>query len=120
MNTSILLGVALCLAATLAQPASAKSSAPEGVLSQKVMVSDLDLSRDRDARILLQRVHSAARYVCSGSYGQWSIYLASSKRFTGCVAQASNRAVSTINSPVVTAMYNGRSTIQLADASPNG
>jgi UrcA family protein len=70
-------------------------------LKQKVIYSDLNLDQAEGIAALYQRVHAAAARVCSPV----------ESRETGlspCIADATSRAVMTINNPALSAYSNAR------------
>lgn len=90
----------------ISQPATAKAATPAASV-RKVPVADLDLTRERDAAVLIERVTRAARVVCAGSYEGWRPYISQSGWYRDCVRGASRRAVAEVDSPMVTALYEG-------------
>ena len=95
-----------------AHEVSAKPVSTDGITySRTVRFSDLDVSTEAGAKALLSRIRRAANAVCSGD--EWRAYMNRGPSFRACVHQASNKAVSDVGSPMVTALYNG-SPIRLA------
>jgi UrcA family protein len=93
--------------AMISQPAAATTRAGPEVNVRKVFIADLDLTRDRDAAILVERVNRAARTVCTGSYDDWQQFLTNSSWYRACVRQASGQAVASLDNPRVTALHQG-------------
>jgi len=102
----------------LSQPAAAQTPTTASSNSSKaVRYDDLDLSQEAGARQLLIRVHQAARDVCMRGYETWRPYLNNHPSVRNCVIAASNRAVASLNNPMVTALYEGWSPVQIAQTS---
>jgi UrcA family protein len=79
---------------------------------EAVSYGDLDLSRDAAAQIFISRIHAAADRVCGGKpdqrdMGEWGAYQA-------CVKQAMDRAVASIQEPVVARLYGLNETSKIA------
>jgi UrcA family protein len=104
--------LAAALSAGWAGQASASTTTVEGFKSQKVSYGDLDISRDRDAKQLVWRIRRAAADVCSisGDTGMDRL----TRSYQRCVRTASAKAVAGLNSPMVTAAAEGRSSFELA------
>jgi UrcA family protein len=88
----------------MAQPASASIGAETA--SQTVKFRDLDLNQPEDAKALLRRIRRAATMVCTGS-PTLDAHTYSSRTARNCIKQASGEAVTKVDHPVVTAMYDG-------------
>jgi len=73
--------------------------------SAKVRYADLNLASEDGARALLQRIRHAAKIVCEQ---QWSDSTEAALLDRSCVADATRRAVTKLNSPLVTAFYSGK------------
>jgi UrcA family protein len=85
-----------------------------GAKQEAVSYADLDLSRDASAQIFISRIHAAADWVCGGKpdqrdMGEWGAYQA-------CVKQAMDKAVASINEPVVAHLYGLDETSKMAAA----
>jgi len=103
----------LVLVAALASgQAFANTHGDDGVNTQRVAYGDLNLSQNSDARKLLDRIHQAASKVCEMPGGSNLDRISNS--FRKCVRTASANAIAELNSPVVTAAYEGRSPIEVA------
>ena len=112
-STSLFLAAAIsaCLAApgAYAQPTSVQEIVVQGrhgsadaeTRSQTVSYADLDLGREAGARALLKRISGAAKQVCSPEPRD----LADTKPYQACTQQAADRAVATVDSPKVSALY---------------
>jgi UrcA family protein len=113
-NKTVIASLALtaALASGWVGPASANAATADGFKSQKVVYSDLDLSRDRDAQKLIVRIHQAAAQLCAipGDSGMDRL----TRSYQHCVRTASAKAVAGLNNPMVTAAYEGQSNIQVA------
>ena len=72
-------------------PSSPWESEPPSVT---ISIADLDLGRQDGVKAVLQRIHRAAVDVCTG-------YLAPD----ACMRDTMTRAIATLDSPIVTAMY---------------
>jgi UrcA family protein len=103
-------------ATTHASPAAEASSDPSA-MSVSVSVADLNLSSAAGARIVLQRIHNAAKTICGD---ETDVRL--TERFAlyqSCVKTTVDRTVASLDSPIVTAMNGGHpGAIALADRSP--
>ncbi len=89
-------------------PAAAQANDDGAGLKVTVRYSDLDLSREAGARIVYQRIKSAATEACGG---QPDIRLLTSRMiYIHCRAETIDRAVKTLNAPLVTAMAHGAAT----------
>jgi UrcA family protein len=93
--------------------ATQASAAPDPeVKSARVSYAGLNLSNESDARILLQRIRRAAAQVCSG--GSESVLQSTSRNYRSCVRYATGNAVSDLHSPMVTALYTGKTGTEVA------
>jgi UrcA family protein len=111
---SILTGFAL-LGSLSAGAIPAHASEFEQV-STKVYLGDLDLNTNTGAQTAVSRIHRAARDICGPD---WDVRDFDSRRqYDQCVAQAEDRAVASIDRPMVTAANtHGGRPIQLASKS---
>ena len=107
MKTSMisLLAAAALVSGFTVTEAVASPSNDEGVVSRKVAYPDLDISRPQGAKALLHRIRNAASIVCAGGLSQ--PLQNTSRSYRKCVADAANRAVADVNSPMVTALHSG-------------
>jgi UrcA family protein len=100
---SALAGLALC---TSVSAASAQAPGQTTVISTKVRYDDLDLTHAAGARVMLERITSAARRDCypeptfrePAQYSDWR----------HCMATAIDDAVRRLDAPMVTAAYGAR------------
>jgi UrcA family protein len=89
---------------------SAAAGGPIGeTLKQKVSYSDLNLDRPEGIEALYKRVHSAAANLCAPAGTRDTGGLAYTVQ--PCIADATSRAVATINNPALTAYSNSRNGI---------
>lgn len=84
------LGLGLCVVAA-ADPSAA---------SRTVKFADLDISKPSDAHVLYRRIRAAAEVVCS-----YYFFLTDSDK-ARCVGDATADAVTKINRPALSAVYN--------------
>jgi UrcA family protein len=73
-----------------------------------VNYSDLDLSRPAGASALITRMRAAAAQACGPAPDIRDLVM--SQFYRQCVAEAVDRSVASVNSPMVTEVYSGRST----------
>ncbi|MDB5424444.1 MAG: hypothetical protein JWQ29_1860 [Phenylobacterium sp.] len=67
-------------------------------ISVRVPAGDLDLQREAGAKVLLQRIHRAANFICGESYG---VELARYVRHRQCMRTVVDDAVNELRNPVV-------------------
>jgi UrcA family protein len=105
------------IAATHPAAAGTGSGQPE-TYSTRVSYGDLNLQSEAGARTMFQRIRHAARSVCEVNMdGAWDGRV----RYFDCVRDATNGAVSRLNSPLVSAMNGegrGKSQVVLATTRP--
>jgi UrcA family protein len=100
MKTPILFAMALAAAAPVAMPAHA-----DGPTAVAVRFNDLDLNQPTDAAIMLSRLDQAAMQACGASpFGSLREYRLSIRR-SRCYANSLNHAISLLNVPELTAMF---------------
>jgi UrcA family protein len=87
----------------MASAQSGHTPASEGGGRIVVRFSELDLTREQGARVLIGRIERAARLVCGPEPSQLS--LSEHQAFRGCVTQATFRSVRRVDAPLVTAIY---------------
>lgn len=94
------------VAQTTAQTATqtAGKSATIQIESVKVAYDDLDISRDAGARVLLVRIEQAARRICGDRPAPRLV--TANLRHQSCIGSAVSGAVSHVNSPRLTALFN--------------
>lgn len=100
VRTTILTGLLTLGLAAGAQAAPPAFSSTETV-SVKVPLADLNLRRTPGARIALQRISSAARDICGNPA---NLRLDSAARSRACSRETVDRAVVTLDNPIVTAL----------------
>jgi UrcA family protein len=100
MKTPFLFAMALAAAAPLAMPAHADR--PTAV---EVRFNDLDLNQPSDAAIMLGRLDQAAMQACGASPFASLREYRLSIRWSRCYADGMSRAISELNAPAVTAIY---------------
>ncbi len=86
--------------------ASATAHAQPGQITKPqvtVSYADLDLSREAGARVMLDRLESAASHVCGG-WPDMHI-LNQIVRYHACTRQAMDDAIARLDSPKVSALY---------------
>jgi UrcA family protein len=89
---------------TQAAPAVSADGQP---VALSVRHDDIDLSTAKGARLMINRLDEAASAVCGGaSYAQREYKQA--LHSTACYKDSMNRAVATLGSPTVNALYNQR------------
>ncbi|MEJ0063990.1 MAG: UrcA family protein [Caulobacteraceae bacterium] len=99
-----------CAAAVHAAPVAAASSDP-AAMSVPVLVADLNLA-DRDgAKTALQRIRTAATAICGEAPDARLLERASLHR--ACIKSSTDRAVASLDSPIVTALNGGQSTAMM-------
>ena len=103
MKKIMICALALALAAPAAASFAASRSDDTTVLVQ-VKYQDLDLKSARDAALLLKRLDNAALEACGASSFSLPDYRAA-VRHSPCFGAATSRAVASIASPTLTAMY---------------
>lgn len=100
MKTPVVFALALTAAAPAAMPAHA--DAPTAIA---VRFNDLDLNQPTDAAVMLGRLDRAAIQACGASpFGSLREYRLSI-RWSRCYANSMNRAISLLNAPELTAMF---------------
>ena len=97
---------ALLLSFTLGSAASVPANADTGTIpSVTVKFADLDISRPEGAAQLYGRIKTAAYSVCSSFEGR---DLAAQANFKACINDALARAVATVDSPALYAVYRAK------------
>lgn len=105
MLTKTLFAAAASLALGLAANAQAAPPRPPSdpeIVSEKVSLRDLDLNHQAGAATALSRIRGAARRVCGGEPSRWAMTAVALYR--GCRRDAVDRAVATLDHPLVTAL----------------
>ena len=85
--------------------AASPSSFDPDTVSIKVKIADLNLSSEAGATAALQRIHQAAKTIC-GDEPPVKV-LAGGAEYRACMTSVTNRAVTSLDSPYVTAMNRG-------------
>ncbi len=93
--------IATCIVAAAASVAGA-ATAPDGVPSVTVRFADLDITTEQGAHTLYRRIQSAARVVCPSADARELERSAASR---SCQEQAIARAVQSVSSPRLAAVY---------------
>jgi UrcA family protein len=98
-----LLSVLATGSAVNAAPYSNIAISSAGYHQVVVSYSDLDLSQPDGAKAMLSRLQVAARNVCGKTYSERDVSTLWASR--ACNKQAMNRAVASINAPLVAELY---------------
>jgi UrcA family protein len=93
--------------ATLA--ATAQAASATAVPTVKVRYSDLNVRTEAGAQLLYQRIRGAAHFVC----GQQGRSLEEKAQWNSCVREAISDAVTTVHSPLLSALDAGASAPQI-------
>jgi UrcA family protein len=109
----------LATLAVLASGALCQSATAQQVTrSVAIRLGDLDLGSGRGAEAALSRIRGAAVQICGPSYPFTKMSLSEQEIFNQCLVEAEDRAVSDLDRPLVTALYQGkRQSVQLAQNS---
>jgi len=102
---TLVAAAALALAVTAEAQAAPPKPDPE-IVSETVSLRDLDLNHQAGAAAALTRIRGAARRVCGGEPSRWAMTAASLYRT--CRRDAVDRAVATLDQPLVTALNTRR------------
>lgn len=103
--TSIATVAVAAAAITSAHPATAKQRDNTNNVNAKVIFSDLDITREAGARVLLRRIKAAAIQICGGrSYISTELFR--KRMVDACVKDAMTNAIDQLNAPKVKALYN--------------
>lgn len=86
----------------LAADAQAAPRDARDIVSVRVPLNDLNLNHEPGARMALYRIRKAAGYVCGGDPG--SPLLKQSALYRACQRDSIDRAVATLDHPLVTAL----------------
>ena len=92
--------IATAIFGVLASSFSVVSAADPSAASRAVKFADLNLSNPSDAHVLYRRIRAAAQVVCSHYF-----FLTDTDK-AKCVRDATADAVTKINQPALTAVYN--------------
>ena len=93
LNPILILTLALC-----ASQAALATAAKDGVLTRRISLSGLDLSRPADAAQLFRKIRSAAAFVCQPLNGD---DLARTMHYRSCVKNTVARAVADTRAPLL-------------------
>jgi UrcA family protein len=108
---SIIVAAAAALGLTaVAAPAASARTEVEGVMI--VRVGDLNTSSREGAQSALRRIRAAAQQFCGEPTRDLGRHFAEQR----CVHRMTGKAVASLNAPLVTALYTGQTSIQLAQA----
>ncbi len=88
-------------------PSGASAASADDPPAVAVSYGDLNIDTERGARILLERIQAAARGVCPAADGRNLSAWATSRH---CIREAVARAVRQVGSPLLAALYSGRTT----------
>jgi UrcA family protein len=100
MKTPIIFALVLAAASPVAMPAFADKPTAIGV-----RFGDLDLSRQADAAVMLGRLDQAALQACGAQPFASLREYQQAIRWSRCYANGMNRAITELNAPELTAMY---------------
>jgi len=102
--------IAAAIVGVLAPSVSVVSAADPSAASRTVRFADLDISNPSDAHLLYKRIRAAAQVVCS-----YHSFATDTDR-ARCMRDATADAVSVINQPALSAVYNANNKTSV----PNG
>lgn len=83
--------------------------APPNGKQVAVNYSDLNLSRSEGAEVLITRLRAAAAQACGPAPDIRDLVM--SRYYRQCVADSVERAVGSVNEPMVTEIYRGKATV---------
>jgi len=83
----------------------ASSAQADEVRSETVKFADLNLGTQAGVEALYGRIHAAARRVCEQPAGEW-------QAVRSCMAKTESAAISKVNAPLLTALYQQKSGTQ--------
>ena len=109
----ILSGLAFGAFLLLGTPALAEPVVVGKPLTFVVRYSDLDVTHEEGARVLLSRLRHAARSVCSPAAGAEDLYNAAI--YDGCLTTAMDRAVTDVHLALVSDLYGGETRATIAE-----
>ena len=112
LTKSIITAITAALAFGFASGQTAAAQ-PVDTISLKVFVGDLNISNEAGAKVALERIRAAARSICGS---EPSAPLSRTMVYAPCVRNITDRAVASLDSPVVTALNGGRAPTTLASA----
>jgi UrcA family protein len=91
---------------------AATSPVSDDAVSVKVSVAGVDLNTRAGAKVVLQRIHAAAREICGDEPD--GRQLADTVRYRDCMTSTINKAVLSLGAPTVTAFYQRQDMTRLA------
>jgi UrcA family protein len=106
MNISLsMLALAFALAASGAKSADVGSAVSSNGPRMVVQFGDLDISTERDAKVLLMRIERGATKACGGHRTFNSFTGAVDGSFDECRNEVIRKAIAQIDAPLVTRLY---------------
>jgi len=102
--------ISICLSACTAVAVASPAVADPQVISRVVQVGDLDLHSEAGAKQAAFRIHVAANFVCGGENSIWR----QSMDFDSCRNQAIDRALASLDAPLVSAALGRPTSIGMA------
>jgi|SRR5580693_5292714 UrcA family protein len=93
--------ISVAASAFMLATATLNAANPPVQRSMAVQFSDLNLERPGDVAQLYQRISAAADRICSNRIGLYDTL----NRYQGCVAEATQRAVGSVNRTALTDFY---------------
>lgn len=102
----------LAIASLALAAVAATSAQAQDVRSVRVSVAGIDSRSEIGARVILQRIRSAAATVC----GPAPILIERSRLYEPCVRDVTEHTVAVLNNPVLTAMIPNEVPAKLASA----
>ena len=103
MKTLAFALAAVCLASGFASAHSPAGPSADG--APVLRYAELDLTRERGARVLVGRIKQAAHTFCGPE--PRPVSLGEYQRYRACVQETAGAAVRRVNAPLVTAVYQG-------------
>jgi len=101
VHRSVLIAAALTV--PFALNTSIGLAEPPGQAGVRVTLSDLNLSTQSGVKTLYNRIHSAASRYCESIYSRTGSRIAAG--YAGCVVDAVNNTVRSLNLPALTALH---------------
>lgn len=100
--------MAFAAATFLSGASQAEISSPSPAKQIAVNYSDLDVSRPAGAEVLITRMRAAAAQVCGPAPDVRDLVMY--RFYRQCMAETVDRAVASVNAPMVTELYRGKAT----------
>jgi len=113
LTKSIITTLTAVLALGFAAHSQTASAQPVDTVSIKVSVGDLNISSEAGAKVALERIRVAARSICGPAP---SAALPRTMDYAPCVRNITDRAVASLDSPLVTALNGAPAPAKLASA----